>query len=57
MAKEVRKKEEMLRGTYYHLVQCPQCLSENVHCYHTDSPVRYYKCRDCGYNFKAIKDE
>lgn len=44
-------------GVIYVLPKCPKCKSKNVKCNSTRPGKRYYKCRDCGINFKAVEIE
>ena len=37
-------------------VRCPQCGSEDCPVYDSAHvPVRYHKCRVCGWNFKSVE--
>jgi predicted Zn-ribbon and HTH transcriptional regulator len=40
-------------GVIYHVLRCPKCKSKNIRTHTTELPIRYHKCRDCGYNFKS----
>lgn len=41
-------------GVHYTPAQCPTCFSLYIECYSVREDIRYYKCRECGKNFKAI---
>lgn len=38
----------------HHVVRCDNCRSDKVKVTRTATPVRYYKCKDCGCNFKKV---
>ena len=45
------------KKAYFVLPRCPFCHSKNVKCHTSTLPIRYYKCRDCGKNFKAVEKD
>ncbi|MFH1370364.1 MAG: hypothetical protein ABII09_03645 [Planctomycetota bacterium] len=50
------KIEPVARPVIYMKVRCPCCKSTN--CPVTNSanlPIRYHKCRECGFNFKSVE--
>jgi len=44
-------------GVTFFPVRCPRCKSTNVRCYASHPPVRYHKCKKCGFNFKSIEKD
>ena len=44
-----------VRVVIWHVIKCPKCKSKNVRCYATKRPLRYHKCKDCGYSFKSVE--
>lgn len=43
------------RVAEYHVTKCPYCGSKRVPVQHTDRPVRFHKCADCGRTFKSVE--
>ncbi len=39
----------------YIRVQCPECQSVDAPVTHTQRPVRYHKCGECGRTFKSVE--
>jgi ribosomal protein S27E len=39
----------------YRPVRCPKCRSTDVLVQHTEAPVRYHRCRNCGETFKSVE--
>ena len=37
-------------------VRCPRCQSKHTRVTHTELPVRYRKCSECGQNFKSTEE-
>ena len=48
-----KKKQSLQYGVIYHPLRCPRCRSKNIKTYKSEPPIRYHKCRDCGYNFRS----
>jgi hypothetical protein len=50
------KKVQHQYGVFFTPAQCPnpQCHSLDLDCYSSTVDLRYYRCRKCGANFKAI---
>jgi len=44
-----------VRTIIWHVIKCPACKSANVPVYHTQRPIRYHKCADCGETFKSVE--
>ena len=44
-------------GVIYHPLRCPKCKSKNIKTHTSEPPIRYHKCRDCGYNFRSREAE
>lgn len=38
-------------------LRCPKCGSKRIRWYASHPPVRYHRCKECGYNFKSIEQE
>jgi DNA-directed RNA polymerase subunit M/transcription elongation factor TFIIS len=38
-------------------LKCPKCGSKKIRWYVSNPPVRYHRCKACGYNFKSIEEE
>ena len=42
----------------YLRVKCPECRSYRVPVYDSSHlPIRYHKCKDCGFLFKSIEEK
>ena len=42
----------------YLRVKCPECKSYRVPVYNSEHlPIRYHKCKDCGFLFKSIEEK
>jgi len=39
----------------YHVIHCPKCGGDNVPVVTTRRPIRYHKCKKCGYCFKSVE--
>lgn len=39
----------------YRPVRCPTCKSADVPVQHSEPPVRYHRCRNCGETFKSVE--
>ena len=39
----------------YRPVRCPTCRSTDVPVQHSEPPVRYHRCRNCGETFKSVE--
>ena len=39
----------------WHVIKCPECGSTKVPVQHTNRPIRYHKCADCGETFKSVE--
>jgi hypothetical protein len=50
---EQEQDQPPLYGVVYHVLRCPKCRSRNIKTHTTELPIRYHKCRACGYNFKS----
>ena len=44
-------------GIIYYPLKCPQCGSKDIKTYSSAPPVRYHKCKKCGYNFRSREAE
>ena len=44
-------------GVIYRPIRCPKCSSKNVKCYSSAPPIRYHKCRSCGWKFKSWESD
>lgn len=44
-------------GIFYYPIKCPKCKTKNVKCYSVRPGVRYYRCKDCKWKFKAIEKD
>lgn len=44
-------------GIIYIPIRCPKCNSKDVKCTRSMPPIRYHKCKTCGYNFKSRESE
>lgn len=44
-------------GVIYYPLRCPKCKSKNIKTHTSEPPIRYHKCRDCGYNFRSREAE
>jgi len=56
--KENKKEEDIDNyAIIVYPIKCPRCGSKKVYRYKSDLPVRYYKCKNCGHNFKSIEKE
>lgn len=49
---EIPKKEEKKQEIGE---KCDLCQDENTYIYCTRRPIRYYKCRNCGWQFKRVQ--
>jgi ribosomal protein S27E len=55
---KVKKEELSIPETvYYKKVRCPKCGSDDCPVYSSEPPIRYHKCKICGYNFKSIEQK
>jgi len=44
-----------IKTVYWHVIRCPYCKSKKVPVCHTNRPIRYHKCVDCGETFKSVE--
>jgi transposase-like protein len=51
------KEKDATYGVTFYPLKCPRCASKKVKCYHTESPVRYHKCKECQFKFKSREAE
>ncbi len=49
------KKDIVSNVVVYRPIKCPQCGSKKVKCHTSKPPIRYHKCKACGYNFRSIE--
>jgi predicted RNA-binding Zn-ribbon protein involved in translation (DUF1610 family) len=40
-------------GVVYYSIRCPRCRSTEVKTHTSTLPLRYHKCKKCGFNFKS----
>jgi predicted RNA-binding Zn-ribbon protein involved in translation (DUF1610 family) len=46
-----------LYGIIYYPLRCPKCKSKDIKTHTSRPPVRYHKCKKCGFNFRSIEKE
>jgi hypothetical protein len=44
-------------GVDYIPLRCPRCRSKGIKTYASKPPVRYHKCRNCGWKFKSTEKD
>lgn len=47
------QKQQIQYGIIYYPLECPRCKSKEIKTYSCKIPIRYHKCKKCGYKFKS----
>ena len=51
------QKEPEEYGVIFYPLRCPRCKSKEIKTHTSSPPVRYHKCKECGFNFKSMEKE